>query len=116
MKKKITNEKDAFSYLRDIMYLKDIKKLQNLMDLFFEQLINSKWNRERIYKFIFVYVRSNLSEKDYDEISEYAFDYLGDIESSVIGHCSYDSILKFPDEPENKDELIAYVRGDKWRN
>ncbi|WP_160430454.1 hypothetical protein [Gilliamella sp. Pas-s25] len=111
------DEKKAFADLKKIMRLWDINdNSQRLMDLFFEQLVRSKWDRHRIYNFAFVYIKDNLSDTDYDDIPEAAFDYLADIESSIIGYCSYDSFLKIPDEPHNKNELIAYVRGQKWKN
>lgn len=119
MNKLIIDEKEAFSTFKKIIYSWDINNVldsQKLMDSFFERLICSKWNRERIYNFTFLYIKNNLSDLDYKEISEAAFDYLGDIELSIIGHCSYDSFMKFPDEPQNKDELIAYVRGEKWKS
>ncbi|EBK9380176.1 hypothetical protein GZ449_000985 [Salmonella enterica] len=119
MNKFIVDEKEAFYNFKKIMYSWDIDNVlasQKLMDSFFERLIYSGWNRERIYNFTFLYIKNNLSDLDYNEIYEAAFDYLGDIESSIIGHCSYDSFLMFPDEPQNKDELIAYVRGEKWKS
>lgn len=119
MNKLIVDEKEAFYNLKKIMYswgVDNVLASQKRMNYFFEGLIQSRWNRERIYNFTFLYIKNNLSDSDYNEISEAAFDYLGDIESSIIGHCSYDSFLMFPEEPQNKDELIAYVRGEKWKS
>jgi hypothetical protein len=119
MKDIIIDEKEAFSNLKKIMYswsMDNTLGSQKLMDSFFERLVYSRWNRERVYNFTFLYLKNNLSDLVYNEISESAFDYLGDIESSIIGHCSYDSFMIFPDEPKNKDELIAYVRGEKWKS
>jgi hypothetical protein len=119
MTKLIVNEKEAFADLKRIMQSWDVNEnntSQKLIDLFLRQLIQSKWDREKIYKFAFLYIKNNLSDSDYDNIPEAAFDYLDDIKSSIIGHCSYDSILKFPNEPKNKNELISYVRGEKWKN
>lgn len=119
MNKLINDEKEALFILKKIMFswgVDNVIDSQIMMDSFFERLIRSKWNRERIYNFTFLYIKKNLSDLDYDEISEAAFDYLGDIESSIIGHCDYDSFLIFPDEPKNKDELVAYVRGEKWKS
>lgn len=117
MAKFIINEKEAFSDLKRIMRSWNPNdNSEELMDEFFENLIQSKWNRKRIYNFAFEYIKDNLSDSDYNDIPEVAFDYLSDIETSIIGYCSYDSFLKIPDEPQNPNELIAYVRGEKWKN
>lgn len=93
----------------------DIHEAQALMDAFIENLILSGWNRKKTYEFIFYYARKNLSSSDHKKIPEIAFDYLGNIESSIIGHCSHDSFLIFPGEPTDTEELIAHIRGEKWK-
>ena len=117
--KVIVNEKEAFEKLKKILVSwndADSEKSMNSMDYFIEQLIYSKWNRNRIYNFIFIYVRNNLSDLDYDFIPEKALDYLSDIETSIIGYCCPACFLKIPNEPLDENELIAYVRGNKWKN
>ena len=117
MAKLIIDEKEAFTDLKRIMRSWNLNdNSEKLMDEFFEKLIQFKWNRKKIYNFTFVYIKDNLSDLDYNDIPSVAFDYLSDIETSIIGYCSYGSILKIPDEPQNPDELIAYVRGEKWKD
>ena len=119
MGKPICNEHQAFEYLKNILFLwrnNELSDSQERIDLFFKNLISSGWNRKRVYTFTFDFIKNNLTDSDYANISNDAFDYLSDIETSIIGHCSYNSILKFPDEPEGEAELIAYVRGNIWKN
>ena len=117
--KVIVNENEAFEKLKKILISwndADSEKSMNSMDYFIEQLIYSKWDRNRIYNFIFIYVRNNLSDLDYDFIPEKALDYLSDIETSIIGYCCSSCFLKIPSEPLDENELIAYVRENKWKN
>ncbi|OCG10556.1 hypothetical protein [Gilliamella apicola] len=117
--KVIINENEAFEKLKKILISwndADSEKSKNSMDYFIEQLIYSKWDRNRIYNFIFIYVRNNLSNLDYDMIPEKAIDYLSDIETSIIGYCCPSCFLKIPGEPLDENDLIAYIRGNKWKN
>jgi len=41
---------------------------------------------------------------------------LNDIKSSIIGYCCVDYVLKIPCKPLDENELIAYIRGEKWEN
>lgn len=119
MGKIVFNENEAFEKLKVILYLWDSHNVlfsQRKIDKFFETLIYLGWNRRRVYFFTFNFIKQHLNEVDYQNIPVDAFDYLSDIESSIIGYCSYESILKFPNEPENETELIAYVRGKVWEN
>lgn len=116
MTKFAINEKEALLDLKGIMQSwKPNGNSEELMDELFNKLIQANWDRTRIYDFVFIYLKDHLSDSDYQNIPEAAFDYLSDIESSIIGHCSYDSILKISGEPKDEDELIAYVRGKKWK-
>lgn len=116
MSKFIINEKKAFADLTRIMRSWNLSdNPEKLIDELLEQMIQSSWNRKRIYDFIFIYTKNNLTDSDYSAIPEVAFDYLNGVETSIIGYCSYDSFLKFPDEPQDPNELIAYVREEKWK-
>lgn len=117
--KVIINENEAFEKLKKNLISwndADSEKSKNSMDYFIEQLIYSKWDRNRIYNFIFIYVRNNLSNLDSDMIPEKAIDYLSDIETSIIGYCCPSCFLKIPCEPLDENDLIAYVRENKWKN
>ena len=52
---------------------------------------------------------------DYEIIPEKVFDYLSDIELSIIGYCCSASFLKILGEPLDENKLIAYVREEKWK-
>lgn len=46
-----------------------------------------------------------------DEIS----DVLADILTAITGDCSPACIIRFNNEPQDIDELTAYVRSNKWK-
>lgn len=52
---------------------------------------------------------------DYEIIPEKVFDYLSDIELSIIGYCCSASFLKILGEPLDENKLITYVREEKWK-
>ncbi|MHA8111764.1 hypothetical protein ACX122_01255 [Kosakonia cowanii] len=113
------DEEKAFAELRAKLRSWDINsvdKSQGEIDDLFNKLVNLHWDRNRIYNFTFFYLKENLSDSDYHEIPEAAFDYLGGIESSIIGHCSWESFLKIPGEPQEIEDSIAYVRGGLWKH
>ncbi|MDV5354155.1 hypothetical protein QM201_04325 [Enterobacter asburiae] len=119
MRGSIIDESEAFAELKKRLRSwndKSPDKAREEVDDLFTVLVNSKWDRNRIYKFVFIYTKEKLSDSDYDGIPKEAFDYLGDIESSIIGHCCWESFLKIPDEPQNQDDSVAYVRGGKWKS
>ncbi|MDR0235251.1 hypothetical protein [Acinetobacter sp.] len=44
------------------------------------------------------------------------FDYLGELQTTITGYCSPNSIVKFKNEPTtNMDDFLNYVRGEKWK-
>ncbi|WP_326899398.1 hypothetical protein P8F81_14530 [Kosakonia cowanii] len=119
MRGSIIDESEAFEELnkrlRSWCAKSPDKARKEVGDLFIA-LVNSKRDRNRIYKFVFIYTKEKLSDSDYDGISKEVFDYLRDVKSSIIGHCCWESFLKLPDEPQNPDDLVAYVRGGKWKS
>ncbi|MGD0125400.1 MAG: hypothetical protein ABSF46_08585 [Terriglobia bacterium] len=42
-------------------------------------------------------------------------DDLSEIETALTGFCHSDSIIRFPNEPSDADQLLGYVRGGLWK-
>ena len=66
-----------------------------------------KWKRNHIYLLVHELFVSDNTIFDLESI-------LYNVESGIIGECSVDSIIKYPNEPENIDDLSLYVRGFYW--
>ena len=47
--------------------------------------------------------------------AEINIDWLGEVETGLTGWCAADCIIRFQGEPEDLDELEAYVRGNEWK-
>ncbi|MDH0562257.1 hypothetical protein [Acinetobacter courvalinii] len=44
------------------------------------------------------------------------FDYLDELQTTITGYCSPNSIVKFKNKPTtNMEDFLSYVRGGKWK-
>jgi hypothetical protein len=67
------------------------------------------WRRGQIYKFLVEianHYRHQLPAESFDELDNYI--------TSVTGDCCPDFFARFPGEPEDPREFVAYVREHKW--
>ena len=75
-----------------------------------DALVKSGWKRIDIYTLLW-----DIMNNHYNELDELVVDELGEFETSITGYCSPESIFKFPDDPENIEQLTAVVRAGKWK-
>jgi hypothetical protein len=66
------------------------------------------WTRADVYHLVQEILYSPASE-----FSEYTLDQLGEVEAGRTGYCDPKSIIRFPNEPSDEAELVAYVRGHR---
>jgi hypothetical protein len=53
--------------------------------------------------------------QDPPQFSQDSLNELSEIETALTGYCHPDSIIRFPNEPTDEEELLKYVRGNVWR-
>lgn len=78
--------------------------------------INEGGTRNEVYKSLndFFLMEESMIQKNFKLQDQ--FDYLGELQTTIIGYCSPDCIVKFKNEPTtNMDDLLSYVRGGKWK-
>jgi hypothetical protein len=78
-------------------------------DRVFTNLISRGWTRRDVD-----YLTRDVLGRE-AALDEAGADDLYEFYTGLIGHCSPTSILRFPGEPEDQEELTAWVRGNKWR-
>lgn len=78
-----------------------------LYDEIFESLI-ATWTRKQLFLFLFKLMRDHASLM-VDEVD----DYFDGWYTAVAGDCGPASIVKFPGDPDDPDELAAQVRSER---
>lgn len=76
----------------------------------FANLGRAGWNRKHIYD-VCMYVQHH------KELTELQHDSIGEFLTGLTGFCSADGhFSKLPDEPEEKEAFISYIRSDWWKD
>lgn len=74
---------------------------------FVHGLILIGWSRREVYALTSDLLRQSPLPDDWcDDFYE--------LESALTGHCSPQSIIRFPDDPLDRDELAHNLRGMRW--
>ena len=79
---------------------------------FYKNLMENKIKRIDYYIIITSVIK--YFEENYSDI-DIVFEILHEIYSALIGHCSSNLIPQFNGEPENQNELVKFVRSEKWK-
>jgi len=83
---------------------------RNQFASWFERLKDEGWTRKDVYRV----VREVLDERPI-RFSISTLDDLANFESGLTGYCEPKSIVRFPNEPSDENQLADYVRGNRWR-
>jgi hypothetical protein len=78
---------------------------------FIADLIARGWTRRDMYD-----LTNDLLDHEAERSGENAMEELLEFETSLTGWCAASSILRFPCETEDEAALVAWVRGNEWRN
>lgn len=76
---------------------------------FVTELMKSGWTRRDVYHLAVDIMKD-------PQLTERAGDELYDFLTSLTGDCSPESILRFPGDPEDFDELAGIARSKRWRD
>ncbi len=77
---------------------------------YIKSLVSSKgWGRREIYALMQL-----VAKKYRTELPPESFDALDDYITSLTGDVAPECFERFPGEPENLDEFVAYVRSRRW--
>lgn len=78
-------------------------------DAFILDLANQGWKRGAIYHLL-----ADVENNEAAQLAEESRDALYDYETGLIGHVSYDSMVRLPGEPIDQQEFLRYVHSQAW--
>lgn len=82
----------------------------NLFDSWLESVQRRGWVRKDVYRLV-----CEILDEFPSQFSEATLDELLEVETGLTGFCHVDSIIRFPNEPADDPQLLAYVHGNLWR-
>ncbi|QHT70715.1 hypothetical protein GXP67_30735 [Rhodocytophaga rosea] len=91
----------------------DEKFNDEIHNWFYSYIRNLKllgWRRVHVYSLV-----SEILSIGHETLGDDAVDLLGEYVTGLIGFCAPQSIDRFPEDPQDLNELTSYVRGNKWR-
>lgn len=77
---------------------------------FILSLADQGWSRGDIYNLL-----TDVEKDEANQFTDEILDALYDYETTMIGHCGHDCIVRLPGEPEDEEEFLEYVYGDTWK-